>query len=148
MAKRKAFTSLTLKSRPRRSPLPDVTPIVNVALVLLIVFMVVMPIIQEGITVDTPEAENATEIVEQGKEYLVLSIQEDGAVFIDMREVEPGQLREELTREFQGKEEFPIIIKGARNLPYSEILRLIEICQNVGASGVELMAKKKTENGS
>ena len=148
MAKKRVFTSLTLKSRPRQSPLPDVTPIVNVALVLLIVFMVVMPIIQEGVTVDTPEAENATEIVERGEEHVVLSIQENGALFINMREVKSGRLRDELSLEYQGQEEYPIVIKGSRNLPYSEILRLIEICQNVGASGVELMAKKKTENGS
>ena len=55
--------------------MPDITPIVNVALVLLIVFMVVMPLIQEGILVETPEARNAQEIVEQlGSESLILSI--------------------------------------------------------------------------
>jgi biopolymer transport protein TolR len=143
MAKKKGFQCLTLQSAPRRNPIPDVTPLVNVALVLLIVFMVVMPIIQEGITVDTPEAENATELVDQNEGHVVLSIREDGSLFVDMQEVTRAQLRGRLAEAYQGKEELPIIIKGARNLPYSEILNLVEICQHLGASSVELMAKKK-----
>lgn len=147
MAKSRPFSSLTLKGRERKSPMPDVTPLVNVALVLLIVFMVVMPIIQEGIRVDTPEAENLSEIVEQGEEHVVVSIKEDGSLYVNMREVALGELRSELIREYQGKEETPIVVKGARNRPYSDILRIVEVCQNVGASTVELMAKKK-ESGS
>ena len=54
----------TLEDRPRRSPLPDVTPVVNVALVLLIVFMVVTPMIREGIEVETPEAEGVEQLSE------------------------------------------------------------------------------------
>lgn len=145
MAKKKTFQCLTLQAVPRRNPIPDVTPLVNVALVLLIVFMVVMPIIQEGITVDTPEAANAAEIVDHSEQHVVLSIKEDGSLYIDLSPVEAGQLRTELARAYQGREELPIIIKGARNLPFSEILRLVEICQHLGASGVELMAKKTEE---
>ena len=148
MARKKTFQSLALQAAPRRNPLPDVTPLVNVALVLLIVFMVVMPIIQEGITVDTPEASNAVEIVDHSEQHVVLAIKQDGSLFIDMEHVEPSQLRSRLAQAYQGREELPIIIKGARNLPYSEILNLVEICQHLGASGVELMAKKKEEEGS
>jgi biopolymer transport protein TolR len=142
MARKHAFRSLTRQAAPRKNPMPDVTPLVNVALVLLIVFMVVMPIIQEGITVNTPEAVNAAQLVDSSDQHVVLSIKEDGSLFVDLTPVESSQLRTELARAYEGKEEFPIIIKGARNLPYSEILQLVETCQHLGASGVELMAKK------
>ena len=143
MAKKQLFSSLTIQAGARKSAMADITPLVNVALCLLIVFLVVMPMIQEGVTVNIPEAEHAEEIVDRTTEYLVLSIKEDGSLFIDLAEVQPGRLREELSAAYQGKEDFPIVIKGARNIPYSEILKLIEICQNVGASGVELFARKK-----
>jgi biopolymer transport protein TolR len=124
--------------------MPDVTPIVNVALVLLIVFMVVMPMIQEGIIVETPKAKNAEEIVEQlGEESLVLAIQEDGSLFINLHQVARADLKKELAQAYHGKEGKPVIIKGAKNLPYQEILELMEICQGVGAPGVDLMAKKQ-----
>ena len=131
-------------ARPRKNPMPDVTPIVNVALVLLIVFMVVMPMIQEGIVVKTPKAENAAEIVEQiGEESVVLSIKEDGSLYINLHQVSRDALKKELALAYHGKESRPIVIKGARNLPYREILQLMEICQGVGAPGVDLMAKKE-----
>lgn len=128
----------------RKSPMPDVTPIVNVALVLLIIFMVVMPMIQEGIVVPMPKAQNAEEIVEQiGDESLVLAIQEDGSLYINLHQVERQDLKKELAKAYHGKENKPIIIKGAKNLPYQDILELMEICQGVGAPGVDLMAKKQ-----
>jgi biopolymer transport protein TolR len=124
--------------------MPDVTPIVNVALVLLIVFMVVMPMIQEGITVETPQAQNAEEIVEQlGQESLILSIQEDGSLYINLHQVARADLKRELATAYQGREGKPVIIKGSKNLPYQEILELMKICQGIGAPGVDLMAKKQ-----
>jgi len=125
--------------------MPDVTPLVNVALVLLIVFIVVMPMIQEGIRVDTPEAAHLTQIVEEGQDYVVISYQADGSIYLNMRQVPLERLREELAAEYQGKEEQPIVIKASRSRPYSDILQVVEICQNVGASTVELMAKRKDE---
>jgi len=143
MARTRAFTSLALRARARKSPLPDITPLVNVALVLLIVFIVVMPMIQEGIRVDTPEAAHLTQIVEEGQDYIVISCQADGSIYLNMRQVPLERLPEELAAEYQGKEEQPIVIKGSRSRPYSDTLQLLEICQNAGASTVELMAKKK-----
>lgn len=143
MAKKQLFNSLTIQAGARKSAMADITPLVNVALCLLIVFLVVMPMIQEGIPVDIPEADSAEEIVDRATEYLVLSIKEDGSLFIDLNQVQPGELRQALADAYEGKEDLPIVIKGARNLPYSEILALIEICQNVGASGVELFARRR-----
>jgi biopolymer transport protein ExbD/biopolymer transport protein TolR len=109
--------------------MPDVTPIVNVALVLLIIFMVVMPMIQEGIIVEMPKAQNTQEIVEQlGEESVVLAIQEDGSLYINLHQVERQDLKKELAKAYHGKEDKPIIIKGSRNLPYQDILELMEIC--------------------
>ena len=134
----------TQVSEQRKSPMPDITPIVNVALVLLVIFMIVMPMIQEGIIVETPEADNAKEIVEQvGEESLVLSIQGDGSLYINLHQVDRPSLKKELALAYHGKEGKPIIIKGARNLPYQEILELMEICQGVGAPGVDLIAQKQ-----
>lgn len=134
-----------MNGRPRVKAMPDITPIVNVALVLLIVFMVVMPMVREGIEVETPEAENAVKQTESAEQLVVLSIKEDGQLFVNLNRVNPGQLRGELALAYRGQEGKPIIIKGAKNLPYEEILTLMETCQAVGAPSVDLMAKKGEE---
>jgi len=132
----------TRTRRPRLDPMPDITPIVNVALVLLVIFMIVMPIIREGIEVETPEADHADRIEDAGENRVVLSIQEDGSMYVNLVRVDDQSVKSELVRAYRGQEGSPVIIKGARNLPYQEILALMEICQGIGAPAVDLMAKK------
>lgn len=132
----------TGSGRPRLDPMPDITPIVNVALVLLVIFMIVMPIIREGVEVETPEAEHADRLEDAAEHRVVVSIQEDGAMFVNLVSVDDASIKSELARAYRGQEGSPVIIKGAKNLPYQEILALMEICQGVGAPAVDLMAKK------
>ncbi|NKB72372.1 MAG: hypothetical protein GKR89_35295 [Candidatus Latescibacteria bacterium] len=134
--------SRMLGSGPRPKVMPDITPIVNVALVLLIVFMVIMPMVREGITVETPRADNSEQLAENAEQLVVLSIKEDGSLYVNLNLMERHQLKQGLALAYRGQEGSPIIIKGAKNLPYSQILELMEVCQSVGAPSVDLMAKK------
>jgi biopolymer transport protein TolR len=131
-----------MSGRPRTKAMPDITPIVNVALVLLIVFMVVMPMVREGIEIETPQAENVEKQTESAEQLVVLSIREDGELYVNLNRVGHSQLQGELALAYRGQEGKPIIIKGAKNLPYKEILTLMDVCQAVGAPSVDLMAKK------
>ena len=141
MARRRRRTR-TLEMGTRPKAMPDITPIVNVALVLLIVFMVIMPMVREGIEVDTPQADHVEKLTENAENLVVLSIREDGSLYVNLNAVDKFGLKQELALAYRGQEGNPIIIKGAKNLPYREILELMEICQAVGASAVDLMAKK------
>ena len=109
----------------RIKAMPDVTPIVNVALVLLIIFIVVMPIVREGIEVVTPAARNAEALAENAEQLVVLSIKEDGAMFVNLVQVDRNSLKNALQAAYQGQEGNPVIIKGAANLPYRDILDLM-----------------------
>ena len=73
----------------------------------------------------------------------MLSVQDDGTLFVNLTKVDKTQLKGELVRAYQGQEGSPIIIKGARNLQYKEILELMEVCQGIGAPAVDLLAKKE-----
>lgn len=121
--------------------MPDVTPIVNVALVLLIVFMVVTPMIREGIEVETPEAE-AIEQLSEAEQSVVLAVQADGSMYVNLKPVQPNTLETELALAYRGHEGKPVVIKGAQNLPYKEILALMDICKGIGAPAVDLVARK------
>lgn len=131
-----------IKGSQRTKAMPDITPIVNVALVLLIVFMVVMPMVREGIDVDTPDADNSEQLAESAEQQVVLSIKQDGTLYVNLNEVDWPMLKQELSLAYRGQEGNPIIIKGAKNLLYKDILKLMEVCQTVGAPAVDLMARK------
>jgi len=122
--------------------MPDITPIVNVALVLLVIFMIVMPIIREGIEVETPDADHADQMEDAAEHRVVLSIQADRKMFVNLVPVEDASIKSDLARAYRGQEGAPVIIKGAKNLPYQDILALMEICQGIGAPAVDLMAKQ------
>ena len=121
--------------------MPDLTPIVNVALVLLIVFMVVTPMIREGIQVETPEAE-AVEQLSEDEQKVVLSVLSDGSMYVNLKPVQLQTLEAELSLAYRGNEGRPVVIKGAHNLLYSEILALMDVCKEIGAPSVDLVAKK------
>ena len=127
----------------RISAFPDITPIVNVALVLLIVFMVLTPMIREGILVDTPQAKHSDETSEAAEKDVVLSLKADGSLYVNLKRVSWNALEGELTLAYRGREGRPIVIKGERSLQYNEVIQLMQACRNVGAPGVDLVAKKE-----
>ncbi|MEE2831319.1 MAG: MotA/TolQ/ExbB proton channel family protein [Candidatus Latescibacterota bacterium] len=131
----------TAEGGPKVSPLPDITPIVNVALVLLIIFMIVTPMIREGVQVETPQAEAIEQLSEQDQS-VVLSIQDDGSIFVNLKPVNRAILESELTLAYRGQEGKPVVIKGAENLPYRDILSVMDACKVIGAPSVDLVASR------
>lgn len=123
------------------SAMPDITPIVNVALVLLVIFMIVTPMIREGVEVETPRAE-AIEALSEQDQSVVLSIQGDGALFVNLKAVNRATLQNELSRAYQGQEGKPVVIKGAENLAYRDILSVMDVCKVIGAPSVDLVASR------
>jgi biopolymer transport protein ExbB len=123
------------------SAMPDITPIVNVALVLLVIFMIVTPMIREGVQVETPKAE-AIEALSEQDQSVVLSIQGDGAMFVNLKPVDHASLQSELAIAYLGQEGKPVVIKGAENLAYRDILSVMDVCKVVGAPSVDLVASR------
>ena len=141
MSKRQR-NSRVLSATRRTRVMPDITPIVNVALVLLIVFMVIMPMVREGIEVDIPDADSSEQLAENAEQLVILSIREDGSLYVNLNKVDWPQLKQELALAYRGQEGNPIIVKGAKNILYEEVLEVMGICQGVGAPAVDLMARK------
>ncbi len=131
----------TAEGGTKLSALPDITPIVNVALVLLIIFMIVTPMIREGVQVDTPKAEAIEQLSEQDQS-VVLSIQGDGVMFVNLKAVDRSTLQSELSLAYRGQEGKPVVIKGAENLAYRDILSVMDVCKVIGAPSVDLVASR------
>ena len=120
----------------------DVTPLVNVALILLIVFMIVTPMMREGIQVTLPPAEYGKDSSRDQETKVVLAIRGSGEIYVDLKRVDMAHLDAELAHARRGKEDVPVVIKGDRVLEYGEVLQLMYACRKAGVAEVELMAKK------
>tara|TARA_B100000953_G_C17993754_1_gene412880 strand:+ start:262 stop:708 length:447 start_codon:yes stop_codon:yes gene_type:complete len=142
-----AFGSIDtqLKSRGihKKPPMSDinVTPMVDVMLVLLVIFMVTAPLLTVGVPVELPKTE-AREITQQ-TEPLVISIDALGKVFIQDTEVGMGQLVPRLKAISKAKQNNKIFIRGDTSISYGQVLELMALITSSGFDQVALVSDKR-----
>ena len=117
----------------------NVTPLVDVVLVLLIIFMVVTPLLQRGKAVQLPRARRVSEL-KRGGDPIIVSVTSDGRTFLDKREVPRADLAAALAREIQLMPGAPLFVKADAALAYRTVREVILEISKSGAPGVSLAA--------
>ncbi len=119
----------------------NVTPFVDVMLVLLIVFMITAPLLTVGVTVDLPKTKAAQ--LNQKGDPLVLSIKENGDLYIQERQIDNNKLIARLKALYNNNMNIRIFIKGDKNANYGEIIDIIARVKAAGFKKAALVAKLK-----
>jgi biopolymer transport protein TolR len=117
----------------------NVTPLVDVMLVLLIVFMVAAPLLTVGVPVDLPQT-NAPAINEQ-KEPLVISINNEGKLFVQNTELEDDQLVPRLKAITSNNPAASIYVRGDKAINYGRIMEVMGMVGSAGFTKVSLIAE-------
>jgi biopolymer transport protein TolR len=135
----------------RRAPMSDinVTPFVDVMLVLLIVFMVTAPLLTVGVPVDLPET-SANRIVGQD-EPLVISVNSDGGIFLQDTEIKLDQLIPRLTAITENKKDARIFLRGDQAIAYGRVMSVMGALNQAGFNKVALITQaisKKAGQGA
>jgi len=110
----------------------NVTPLVDVMLVLLIIFMVATPMLHQGIQVALPRAE-ARNLPLKVQDPIVLSINRDGQVFLRDARVQLSELADRIKERLAGRPDDTVFLKGDRGVPYG---RVIEVLDRLHRSGI------------
>ena len=110
----------------------NVTPFVDVMLVLLVIFMVTAPMMMQGVDVNLPEA-TAKPLVAQ-KENLVITIDKDQHVHINDFEVETDYLREKLTKILENRPDREVYLRADQSVPYGVV---VKVMAEIKGAGVE-----------
>lgn len=108
----------------------NVTPLVDVMLVLLVIFMVTAPMMQQGVQVNLPKAE--TKAMATQEEAVVVSVDRSGKVFINETEVAQGDLRAQLTTMVANRAKKEVFLKADRDVPYGEVVRTMAEIKGAG----------------
>lgn len=129
----------------------NVTPLVDVVLVLLIIFMVVTPMLQRGAEVKLPRAENATSS-EDSSEATIISVKKDGQLYLGNDLITHDLLHAELSSILLAEPWKYILIKGDVRARYGDVRAVMEICEELGAKSVglqtdEILKKADDEKG-
>jgi len=120
----------------------NVTPLVDVCLVLLIIFMVVTPLLQSGRPVQLPETGNPEKMPE-GAKQLTVAIEQDGSVFLGDKWVPSDQLLATLQDIHERTPDKNVVIKADRRLKYAEVRKIMKMINQAGFPGVGLETHKK-----
>jgi len=124
----------------------NVTPMADIMIVLLIIFMVITPMLSKGVDVNLPKAGNTKERKDDPKS-IVVAVKKDGTTFLNGVKVEnpdqnlTAQIRERL-EEVQDK---VIYLKGDEGIAYAEVMRVMDLCRAGGVEEVALIAEPKVQ---
>jgi biopolymer transport protein ExbD len=121
----------------------NITPLVDIVLVLLIIFMVIAPMLEKGADVKLPKVVNAVS-KQDSADDLILSVNVDGTIFLDVVEISAEDLEKELEGILLAEPFKPILIKGDVESRYVHVRKVMEICERSGAKAVGLMSDKNT----
>lgn len=127
----------------------NVTPMADVMIVLLIIFMVVTPLLQKGVDVRLPQAANTEERKDQPK-IPVVAVRRDRATFLGMDRLDTQSallpLLKEMVRDMPEGTRLAYL-KADEELPYSEVMKVMDICREAGIEEVALIAERQVEGG-
>ena len=117
----------------------NVTPFVDVMLVLLIVFMITAPLLTVGVSVDLPKTK-ASQLNPKG-DPIIISIKKNGELYIQERKIDTLQLLPRLKAISSGNKNLKIYVRGDKNVPYGLVLDTIAKIKGSGFKKVALVAK-------
>lgn len=122
----------------------NVTPLADVMLVLLIIFMVITPLLNKGVDVNLPEAANPADHPDT-EEAVNVAIGLDNRIYLDLIPIPEVELVQKVTDKFEGNTEKILFLKADEGLPYSDVLRIMALCRDAGADDIGLITELKTE---
>ncbi len=123
----------------------NVTPLVDVMLVLLIIVMLIAPMMQKGVDVALPEADNSGDKPDTA-DQTVVHIGPDSRLYVNAIEVSEGEAVSRLQATLESKADKIVYLKGDKEAPYGAIMKMMDALRAAGIESVGLITEKKGGN--
>ena len=123
----------------------NVTPLVDVVLVLLIIFMVTAPVLQSGIEVSVPHTKTLKEITE---ERLVITIDRQQKVFLGNDAININQIGPQLRQKIRDPEGQSVFVRADEDVPFGAFATVMDAVKQAGITNVSIVTQPLEKNGS
>lgn len=120
----------------------NVTSMVDVAFVLLIIFMIAAPIMQGGVDVQLPQADARPITAQEG---MVVSVDREGRIFIDETQVSYNDFRATFAAMVKSRRPRSVYLRADRRVPYGDVVRVLATIRASGVSDVGLVAEEEAK---
>ncbi len=124
----------------------NVTPFVDVMLVLLIIFMVTAPMMTQGVDVSLPEA--TSEALPSETEQLMVSVDNQERIFINDVQVSVDELNDKLRRILSGRDDRQVYLKADKDISYGTVVRIMSEIKLAGVEKLGMVTLPPTDNKS
>jgi biopolymer transport protein ExbD len=132
--------------RPRPVPVVNVTPLVDVALVVLIIFMVVMPMMMKSFWLNVPKKDDQAELkpppTGDANKPLVLTIERDGAYRINHAPIAAAELQTRLPRMLAAKDQKVLYFDAHDDIGYGKVVEALDLSRAAGARSIAILTQK------
>ncbi|HET7453883.1 MAG TPA: protein TolR [Thermoanaerobaculia bacterium] len=120
----------------------NVTPLVDVMLVLLIIFMVTAPMLHQGVAVALPKAQ-ASNLPKGAEDPVILSITKSGLYYINETPVAGGLLKDRLQAYMRTRADKTIYLKADRSLPYGTVVETMDLLNRMGIENLGMLTESR-----
>ncbi|MCA1733925.1 MAG: ExbD/TolR family protein [Acidobacteria bacterium] len=118
----------------------NVTPLVDVMLVLLIIFMVTAPLLTQGLTVELPPAEGVS-LESSAVDPATITITANGAVYLDDIALGSGDLEQTLGTMLRGRRVTKALLRADHSVPYGEVIRVLDVMNRAGVEQLGMVTE-------
>ena len=138
---------MAFSSGPKNDPFDhladiNVTPLVDVMLVLLIIFMVTAPMLHQGVAVALPKAQ-ASNLPRSQEDPVILSITKSGMYYINETPVAHGLLKDRLTAFLRSRKDRTVYLKADKSLPYGTVVETMDLLNRMGIENLGMLTESR-----
>jgi biopolymer transport protein TolR len=138
---------MAVTSGPKQDPFDhladiNVTPLVDVMLVLLIIFMVTAPMLHQGVSVALPKTQ-ASNLPKSPEDPIILSITRGGLYYINETPVAHGLLKDRLTAFLRGRRDRTVYLKADKALPYGTVVETMDLLNRMGIESLGMLTESR-----
>ena len=139
-----AFTDTSGRTRSSLADI-NITPLVDVVLVLLIIFMLTAPVIQSGIDVSVPKTRTVKQVTE---ERLVITIKRDQSVYLGNDPININLIGDTLRQKIRDPQGQSVYVRADENVPFGAFAQVMDAVKSSGITNVSIVTQPIEEHGS